>query len=321
LTGSVTACGTTPNSAPPPSPPTTPEAPEAPPQVSPPPLNVRIDYVGVKDAGDHEDAWAPFNGELQLVVVVTDGKPAMGQDATFIPPTKQGFQQIHDFETKRIDERVFHTSSVGDYLKVSILAWDIDSKAEILNDLAILEALGAPGAAELRTLYSLLPEEDDLVGYYQHTWGADENYGIGQHEAVGKDEFGNDNFWIGFSIWSDEEPPSISEPSLLPDVKIQSVNIPSQVKDSSGCFFPYEYDNTLTIVNKESIPVEVDWNAYSSAKGEIFDSGTVTIQANGYRSIIESYYYTTLGPVTETYTLYYNGEELDSWSGTLNVIS
>jgi len=276
-------------------------------------LNVRIDYIGIKNAHDHEDFLDPFNGELQLVVVVTDGKGFTEEEKIFIPLTKQGFD-MRDFETKEINQRVFHTSSAGDYLKVSIVAWDIDSKDEILDALSILEALGAAGASELKTIYSLLPEEDDLIGYYEYIWYPDENWGIGQHNEVG-----HDDFRVWFSIYSDKEPPLVPRPCLLPDVRIRNVDVPSEVKNSSGLLLPYWYTNILTIVNRELVDVRVDWNAYSTARGE-FAGGSEIIPANGSKTIARSYYYTTAGSIGLTYTISHNGHELDSWSGILNVI-
>jgi len=278
------------------------------------PLNVRIDYIGVKDAYDSDDPWDP-QSEVQLVVVVTDGETATPEDEVFIPWDKEGYK-MESFETKAINQRVFHTSSVGSYLRISVAAWDIDSKNETLNALSVLEAFGIAGAAELRALYDMLPQEDDRIGDYSHTWYADENWSIGPHEISA------DNLLLGFSIYSDREPSLIPEPSILPDVKIQSVDMPSEVKQSNpGWYYFSWYSNNLTVVNNEDIPLVVDWDAYSSAKGAIFASGTVTIPANGHKSVPGSYYYDTpIGPLTETYTIYYRGKKLDSWSGTLNVV-
>lgn len=286
-----------------------------------PPLNVRIDYVGVKNAGGHDDLLPDdSNGEVQLVVVVADGKTPTPEDQVFIPLTKQGYK-MGDFEAIEINQRVFHTSSVGDYLKVSIIAYDVDSKTQTLNLLSALEMLGAPGAAQLRAIIELLPQEDDLIGCYQRTWYKDENWGIGQYREVAQNTFANDNFLVGISIWSEGEPPTIPEPSLLPDVKIQNVDMPSQVKQSNSGWFYWEwYTNTLTLVNNEPIDVKVDWKAYSSAKGE-FDHGTAIVPADGKCDISRCYFYENdVGPLELTYTVSHNGRELDSWSGTMNVI-
>jgi hypothetical protein len=300
----------------PPSPSTSPTAPahEAPSPVSNPSLNVRIDYIGIKNAHDHEDYLDPFHGEVQLVIVVTDGQTLTEEGKILIPPTKQGFE-MGDFETKEINRRIFHTSSVGDYLRVLIVAYDVDSNTEALTALSILEALGVAEASELKTIVSLLPEEDDFVGYYEEIWYPDEDWGIGQYNEVGHDDF---RVWL--SVWAAKEPSPVSKPYLLPDVKIQKVDMPSQVKQSnSGWFYWKYYTNTLTLVNKEPIPVEVNWNALTSAEKEF--GGTVTVPAKGQYAISRHYFYENdVGPLDWTYTISHNGRELDSWHGTMNVI-
>jgi len=197
----------------PPSDSTPSEAPSETPSPNPP-LNVRIDYIGVKNAGGDDDLLPDdSNGEVQLVVVVADGKTPTPEDQVFIPLTKQGYK-MGDFKAIEINQRVFHTSSVGDYLKVSIIAYDVDSKTQTLNLLSVLEMLGARGATQLHAIIELLPQEDDLIGCYQRTCYKDENWGIGQYREVAKNTFGNDNFLVGISIWSEGKPPTILEPSL-----------------------------------------------------------------------------------------------------------
>lgn len=233
-------------------------------------------------------------------------------NAVSLPPDETSFK-MGDFEVERINQVVFHTSSAGDYLKVSIAAYDIDSKEETLDYLSILGAFGLSGARSLKQLYAMLPQEDDRIGYYEATWYPEENWGIGQYETEGVEDL---RIW--FTIWSDIEPTSISKPSLLPDVKILDADIPSQVKKSSA-WFPLVYEHTLTIVNNESIDITVDWNVHSSETGD-FGGGSITIPANSNKSIAERYFYETAGSIEITYTISYRGDELDSWSGTVNVI-
>jgi len=302
---------------------------------SPPPstpLNVRIDYIGVKDAKGHNDYGEdPSKGEIQLVIVITDGinKSQEYYIPQVTPKGLEGFKEgIEDYSVKEINQKIYHTASAGDYLRLSIMAYDIDSNDNLMTDAAIVRLLseiaGVPEAGEImEKLVSSLPEKDnDLLGEYEETWYPDENYGIGQYNASCLDGSANPNFFVWFSIYSDNEPSLIPEPSLLPDVQIQSVNMPSEVKQSNpGWYYFSWYSNTLTIVNNEDIPLEVDWDAYSSAKGATFDSGTVTILANGLKPVTGSYYYDTpLGPLTETYTIYYHHKKLDSQSGTINIV-
>jgi len=272
------------------------------------PLNVTIDYIGVTSAHDQEDIWDP-DGEVQLLVLITDGKET---PPVSLPPDETGFK-MGDFELKKIEQRVFHTASAGEYLKVSIVAYDIDSKEKTMSYLSILEAFGLSGASSLKQLYAMLPQEDDRIGYYESTWYPEDNWGIGQYSAEGIEDL---RVW--FTIWSDTEPASISMPSLLPDVRIQDVDIPNQVEKSSA-WFPLYYKHTLTIVNNEPIDIKIDWHAHSTDTGD-FDEGSENIPAGSRKSITRSYFYETAGQINLTYTLSYKDSVIDSWSGTVNVI-
>ena len=189
-----------------------------------PPLNLRIDYIGVKDAMGDDDYGEDFlYGEIQLVIVITDGKSE--PQTCYIPQeTPQGLEgyTIPDFSKIEISQKIYHTASAGDYLKLSVIAYDVDSKTKLMTDAAILELLGTiagmPETRIFKELVSLLPVENDLVGEYEATWYPDENYGIGQHEVSCLDKSANKNFFVGFSIWSDKEPPLLPPPSTLPGV-------------------------------------------------------------------------------------------------------
>jgi hypothetical protein len=289
-------------STPPASPPT-PTPKPAPTSTPSPPLNVTLNYIGVTSAHDQEDIWDP-TGEVQLLVVITDGRAT---SQTFLPPTKQGFK-MGDFETKEINQRVFHTDSAGDYLKVSIVAYEIDSKTEALNYLTFFELMGVAGASELKKLYELLPQEDDFIGYYESIWYPGENWGTGQYNAVG---VGDLRVWL--SVWSNTEPAPVTSPRLVPHVKIQSVSIPNQVK------VWYWASHTLTLTNNESCDITVNWKAQSTVTGD-FANESATLRRNGSLDIKRQYQYNKTGPATITYTVLYKGTELDSWSGTVNVI-
>jgi len=287
-----------------------------------PPLNVRIDYIAVKDAHGKDDLYPDdLEGEVQLLVVVTDGKTNPGEGEVFIPLHGEG-DKMTNLEAKQVNRRIFHTSSVGDYLRVSILAWDVDSPTQTLDYLRAVKELGktvapeaAVAASAMEVLIQLFPPEDDHIGDYQYTWYPDENWGIGQHEVESGD------LLVGFSIWAEQEPPLLPEPILLPDIKIDNVVIPSEVTQSnSGWFYWRYYTNTLTLFNSEPFNVEVEWKAYSSDKGE-FDHGTTTVPASATYDISRSYYYENdVGFLTLTYMISHKGRELDSWSGTVKII-
>jgi len=265
-----------------------------------PALNVTINYIGVKYA---------HGGNVQLVVVVSDGETI---DKRPIPLGENTFS-MSDFDVKTINQRVFHTSSVKDNLKVNILAYHRDqSKKDYLDMIQMMEWYYGDGITMLKNLILNMPENDKLIGYYDNTWYPDEDWGIGQYNEVGIEDL---RVW--FSIWSDSEPAAIPKPSLLPDVRIKSVSIPSETKQSA---WVNNTSHVLTLVNNEEHKIPVNWNAYSSITGN-FDSGRATVPGNGHINIKKMYRYDQKpGPVEIRYTILYKGTELDTWSGTLTVI-
>lgn len=169
------------------------------PTLQPTPLNVTLNYIGVEDA---------HGGNVQLVVVVGDEG---GFERTLIPPVEHGFP-MGDFETKEINQRVFHTPSAEGSLKMTILAYHRDqSKTDYL---ALIDMMGwyyGDSINMLRNLVLNMPGNDELIGYYENTWYPDESWGIRQYNEVGIDDL---RVW--FSIWSDTEPTPILMPSLSP---------------------------------------------------------------------------------------------------------
>ncbi len=195
-----------------------------------PPLNVTVNYIGVKD--DH-DPWDIIQGpgDIRLFLVVSDGNQT---DEAVMPP-REGTYPLNDYETVELAQRIFHTASVGDYLKIVIIAYDDDPEERISQLLQVASILapilGVPYVGDISAIFSQYEEQtgeplfentDDYVGYFEGFWGADESWGIGQHNAVGTEDF---RVW--FSIWSENVPPNIPIPTLSPDVTIESVGVPA----------------------------------------------------------------------------------------------
>ncbi|MEA1872643.1 MAG: hypothetical protein U9M91_04550, partial [Chloroflexota bacterium] len=125
-----------------------------------PPLNVRIDYFGVKNA---------HGGNVQLVVVVGD-EDEDNMKRVLIPPVKEGYS-MGDFDTKTIDQRVFHTPCVNGPLKMSILAYHRDqSKTDYLTLINWMKWYYGESIDWLEQLVLSMPEQDELIGYYEDTW-------------------------------------------------------------------------------------------------------------------------------------------------------
>lgn len=176
----------------------------------PPPLNVTIDYIGVKF--DHDPLEVQGPGDICLVIVITDGEHSIEE---ILPSGEGNAFYLNDYETITLNQRVFHTASAGDYLKISILAYEDDPEGLISDVLQVgLPILGVimgnPDIGGLSTVLSqyeentgkpLFENKDDYVGHYEEFWGSDESWGIGQHNAVGRDDF---RVWL--SVWSDSQP-------------------------------------------------------------------------------------------------------------------
>lgn len=195
------------------------------PAPSPTRIRVRIDYIAVKDAmGKIEYGEDPLISDIQLIIAVSDGK---NEPLTWYFPQEgpEGLEgmTMADYSEIQINQRVYDVQSAGDYLSISILAYALHSKDNLLTSAKVSEVLaaaaGVPGADTLEALISLLPPvEDDRVGACEPIWYSDEAYGIGRHQVSCLDEFGHTNLFVGISIWSDMEPSLLLVPSPFPGV-------------------------------------------------------------------------------------------------------
>lgn len=278
-----------------------------------PPLNVTINQIGVKF--DHDPMSIQGPGDIRLVLVVSDGKQTIQE---IIPPG-EGTYPLNDYETMELNQRIFHTASAGEYLKIGIIAYDDDPETLVSDILqAALPVLGpmiglpdVGGISAIFTQYEqatgkpLFENKDDYVGYFEGFWGSDESWGIGQHNAVGTGDF---RVWL--SIWSDSRPPSIPKQTLLPDVAIQSVDVPAEVEVGKT------YTYYVTLRNNESHSVTVTLKIHSSVTGDV-SSQFVTIPANSTRDVERRTKFEPAGVRIITYTILYKGAELDSLSKTV----
>ncbi|MCK4354660.1 MAG: hypothetical protein KAW83_05340 [Dehalococcoidia bacterium] len=280
----------------------------------PPPLNVTIDYIGVKL--DHDPLEVQGPGDICLVIVITDGEHSIEE---ILPPGEGNAFYLNDYETITLNQRIFHTASAGDYLKISILAYEDDPEGLISDFLQVgLPILGVimgnPDIGGLSTVLSqyeentgkpLFENKDDYVGYYEEFWGSDESWGIGQHNAVGRDDF---RVWL--SVWSDSQPQPVPKPTLIPDVVIENVNMLSQVEVGK------RHTTTITLRNNESHSITVTLEEHSSVTGDV-SSQAVIVPANGNKDVTTTTHCDTPGSRTITYKVFFRGNEIASWQGTL----
>lgn len=282
-----------------------------------PPLNITVNYIGVKFDHDPMDIQGP--GDIRLVLVVSDGIQTVQE---IIPPGEGTFS-LNDYETIELNQRIFHTAVVGEYLKVGIIAYDDDPETLVSDILqAALPVVGAiiglPDISSISAIFSAYEEEtgkplfenkDDYVGYFEGFWGSDESWGIGQHNTVGTGDF---RVWL--SIWSDNQPPPMPKPTLSPGIAIQNVDAPSEVEVGKV------YTHTITLRNNESRSVAVLLKVHSSVTGDV-ESKFVTVPANGSIDVTDRIKYEPAGVRIMTYTILYKGRELDSWSGSVEAKS
>lgn len=221
---------------------------------------------------------------------------------------------MDNFTLNTVMQRIYHTESVRGPLKISTLAYSAENKQAVSSILDALMQLGQSSAGTLKSLYDSLPAQNELIGYYETLWYPSENWGI---KTTGYENQGSDELRLWFQIYSGNEPAAMPKPVLLPDVKILSLTLPSNARVSYG-FVVTAYNTTFRLISNESANVTVDWRAYSSVTGN-YDSGTITVPKNSFIDFTKGYYYTTAGPATVTYAIYFNGALLDTKSGTVNV--
>jgi hypothetical protein len=330
LIGSAVACAPYYSPANPPLPqqnqtgqtasPSTPAGQQNPPQSSSPsqtqvvqqsslPLNIAIDYIGVVSAHNPRDYWSPDLAEVKLVVVINDGRTTIGPKT--IPATD--WHGMKSFDVWDVSLKGLHIDSATDYLRLSITAFDVDPNIDFEKSFfSALGQLGQSGATNVKTILDLLPGKWYL-GDYENTWYPSQNWGIGPHS----NESGS-NLRVWFRIWSDSEQAPAAKPVLLPNVRIKSVTLPSTI--SLGIWGNHSVNHTLTLENNEESDIPISYVAYSSLVGKNFDSGTINLPKNSLKDISKSFIYDRKGTAKITYTIYYNNNELDMWSGEVAVI-
>lgn len=282
-----------------------------------PPLNVTINYIGVKFDHDPSELFQQ-HGDIGLVVVITDGNQIIQE---VIPPS--GTFALNDYEVIEINQRVFNSGNVGEYLRISVLAYDDDPESMISDVIKVaLPILGpimglpdAAGIVEVINQYEqisgkpLFENEDDRVGYFEGFWRANESWGIGQHNAVGSEDL---RVWL--TIWSDSQPQPISKPVLLPNIAIQNVNVPSQVQVGQT------YNYNVTIDNNEAHAVSITLKIHSSVTGDV-SIQNLTIAPNSTINVPQTTAFEPAGVRVVTYTVLFGNKEVDSLSKTVEAIS
>ena len=263
-----------------------------------------LDYFGIKSP--HPPTTSLFQNTIQLFGVISDGKTTK----QFVYPSSFSGIPAEYFHLESLDEQsIFSTTSAGDYLSVSIVAYSCEDKEDLLNLGRALQAF-EPSMGPLLDFYEKLPQSKKLIGWYEHTWESTEKWGI----TLGTHEVGNGDLELWFRIWSDTEPQVTPKPEFLPDMKIASVTPPVNAKPG------YWYPITFAVVNNEDFDIAINWEADSSLTGNNFDHGTVNIPKNSTLPITKTYLWEA-GNRTITYTIYYwyNNKKLDTSTVQVNI--
>jgi len=283
-----------------------------------PPMSVVLNYIGVKFDHDPSEFLGP--GEIRLVVLVSDGKQTIER----IFPPGEGSMPLNDYETAQLNQCVFDSPNVGDYLKVVIMVYDDDPESGVSDTmrvaLPILATMfGIPELGAVNSLFTqykeatgkdLFENKDDLVGYFEGHWGQSESWGMGQHNAVGTQDV---RLWL--SIWSEKPLPEIPKPALLPDAVILDVSLPPKVEVGK------EYAYTVLLRNNESRALNATLETESSVTGKL-ESKQVNIPGNNTKSEPQNNIkFESAGVRIMTYRLLYDGRLVDSLSKTLEAKS
>lgn len=136
-----------------------------------PPIQVTLDYFGIKDT--HQPSVTVAPNRIQLYVVVDDGKTKMEFG---YPSSGEGIPMEY-FQLEDLGQQtIFHTSSVGDHLTISVLAYSCADKEATLSLGRALQAF-EPSMGPLLDFYERLPQSKELIGWYEHTWYASDEWG------------------------------------------------------------------------------------------------------------------------------------------------
>ena len=308
-----------PTPAPSPEPPPTPSPPPTTP-ISPTsqlPLSVTLHYLAVRS-----NQAASGTADVYLLLVVADGYQKAAD--RFLPAG--GTFSLNSYQTIELNQTVFHTDNAGDSLKVCILAYKqndprwltsilMPALAEIEQGLAwgdyrsAREILSTVDTHMEKSTIDFSSGGDRLIGYYEDVWGTNESLGIGQYKGVGSDDF---RLW--FSVWSTEQPKSPPQPTLLPDVTLDNVNMVSTARVGDT------RTDIVRIKNVEPHPVAVTLKGTSSKTGDFYNNA-IEVPAEGYTWVETDVISDSPGINTISYDVYFRDTKLDSWSDELKVSS
>ena len=175
---------------------------------TPPPLTLTLKQIGTVKS--HEGFQLLMGADdVYSLAVVSDGKVTQ---EFILPPGGETFQ-VESGIPVTVNQPLFSTASVGDYIKVTILAYDKDPDFEEWFSIVapVASALVAPqlalpslGGVDILTVAlqtgaveSAVGGGDEFIGSYEAVWRKDLGWGAGEYIAVGTQDL---QLWFDIDV-------------------------------------------------------------------------------------------------------------------------
>ena len=186
-----------------------------------PPIVVTLGGIGV--ISDHDPDYALKGaGDIYVYIAITDGT----SEPQLIRVPSSGTISLSDNESRELRQQLFASDSVGDELKIVVLAFESDDPAvaQLVNMLqqalvlylasqgvdislgvSLVTALLQSAPSQDEEGYQEMAEstEDDFVGAIEQTWTSAEDWGIGSYADI---RSGDLRLWFTISTSSETGP-------------------------------------------------------------------------------------------------------------------
>lgn len=293
-----------------------------------PDITIALDYFGIRNTHWVSQYLGGPEAEVQLVIVISDNTgvldlwPPNPEHQTF----SMDFFQVDPLKDFNGGSAIFYKGPVSGPLSIRVEAYNVNKGPITKADIDLLKLLGV----DFTQAKQLIPDKE-FIGKWWQTWLPINNWGVG-NQFTNADPQNNADLKIWGRIGTSSQIPApIHAPVLKPNVKIESVKLPTNAKvgKTIGYFFySYASDFSFTIANYESFTFPIYWHLETTANpGTSVDylvyptSGTQYVSANGGKFTINAkYWFPSPGKFQWTYVLAdASGNTRDSWTGILLV--
>jgi len=283
-----------------------------------------IDYLGVRDTHWLSQIGGEAHARVQFVIIVSDQTGVLS--ACTIPPEGAPGLDMDYFQVESVKDYLaseVYSGPVSGDLTIYVAAYNVNKGPITKAQMDVVSQwMDMP---ELTALEAMVPDKE-LIGCYFYTWSPQDNWGVGRH-----DEQGEGDLLVWYRIGNEQMPEPAAAPTLSPNITIEDVNLPDNVKvrQPSDVFFYKTWPFEFVIANHESMALTCTWRLESTCKPEttvgsvIYPTeGQVTIPGNGKTIVQTQYWFTEAGSHDWKYVIEYPaGIEVASWQGMLNVDS